>query len=294
MVLAANAPDFDVVCWLGGSTSYIQWHRNITHSLIAAPVMAVLAVAIVRLAGRKPVRWLAAWLIALLAVSSHLLLDLTNVYGVRLLLPFSGQRFHFDITPVIDFAIWAILLLGVAAPALTRLVGSEIGEKHPQAGNAGWAFTALMLFSIYDYGRSLLHDRAMAILDSHIYNGLAARRTAAFPTQNPLVWTGTAELSNALVQGPVDLRGTFRESDFETFYKGPRTPAVEAALLTAPFQAFLQFVQYPLWIVEPGRVTLYDLRFGNPHEPGFVASAIIDDANRVVDAVFSMGGTRPR
>ena len=118
LVLAANAPDFDIVSWLGGSVAYIQWHRHITHSLIAMPVMALLAVAIVRLLGRQPLHWVRAWVIAMLAVASHLLLDLTNVYGVRLLLPFSGRWFHWDTTPVIDLTIWAIVLLGIAAPAL--------------------------------------------------------------------------------------------------------------------------------------------------------------------------------
>ena len=93
MVFAANAPDFDIVSWFGGSASYLHWHRNIAHSLLAAPLMALLAVAIVRVMGREPVRWLRAWWIALLAVASHLILDLTNVYGARLLLPFSGTGF---------------------------------------------------------------------------------------------------------------------------------------------------------------------------------------------------------
>ncbi len=142
MVLAANAPDFDVVCWFGGNASYIHWHRNITHSLIAIPFMALLAVAIVRWAGRKEIRWLAAFLIAMVAVASHLILDLTNIYGVRLLLPFSGRWVHWDMTPVIDVTIWAVLLLGIAAPWFGRLVGSEIGEGKREAGEDGrwWLF----------------------------------------------------------------------------------------------------------------------------------------------------------
>src|ERR1700734_349313 len=167
MVLAANAPDFDTVSWLFGGATYIHYHRNITHSLIAMPVMALLSVALVRLIGWKPVRWLPAFWIALVAVASHLILDLTNVYGVRLLLPFSGRWFHWDLTPVIDLTIWAMLLLGVAATALGRLVGSEIGEHRKDAGKAGWAVTALFLLTAYDYGRSVAHDRAVAAMDSH-------------------------------------------------------------------------------------------------------------------------------
>lgn len=301
MVMAANAPDLDIVSWFGGSAFYLHWHRNITHSLLAAPVMALVAVAIIRVAGRAPLQWLRAWLIALVAVASHLLLDLTNVYGVRVLLPFSGHWFHWDITPVIDVGLWIIILAGVAAPALTRLVGSEIGEKHSTSGNAGWALTALSLFTIYDYGRSLLHDRALAIVDSHVYNGVAARRTAAFPTENPLLWTGTAEIYNAWVQGPVDLRGNFHASDFETFYKGEQTAAVDAATRTPEFRSFLKFVQYPLWQGAPAagrergtQVTLYDLRFGNPREPGFLAAANVNDRNEVTESKLSMTGSRPR
>src|SRR5437868_9722534 len=142
MMLAANAPDFDAVSWLAGPAAYIHLHRNITHSLAGLPVMALLSVAIVRVLGRRKIRWLPAFLIALVAVASHLVLDLTNVYGVRLLLPFSGHWFHWDLTGVIDLTIWAILLLAVGATFLGRLVGSEIGESRKSSGG-GWAIAAL-------------------------------------------------------------------------------------------------------------------------------------------------------
>jgi len=300
MMLAANAPDFDVVCWLGGNASYIHWHRNITHSLIALPVMALLSVAIVRWAGRKEIRWLAAFLIAMVAVASHLILDLTNTYGVRLLLPFSGRWFHWDLTPIIDLIVWAVLLLGVAAPWFARLVGSEIGERKREAGG-GWAVTALLLFGAYDYGRSVLHDRAVAVVDSRIYNGLTPRRTGAFPEANPLLWDGIAELSNAYVRVPVDLRGSFHPESGETFYKAERSPAIQAALHTEPFQRFLEFVQYPIWVADPApeleratRVRLVDLRFGTPNAPGFEAVATVTDRDQVADSNFTFGPPRPR
>jgi inner membrane protein len=299
MVLAANAPDFDAVSWFGGS-AYIHWHRNITHSLIAIPFMALLSVGIVRWLGRKQVRWLAAFLIAMVAVASHLILDLTNVYGVRLLLPFSGRWFHWDLTPIVDLIIWAVLLLGVAAPWFARLVGSEIGEKKREAG-AGWAVVALLLFSAYDYGRSVAHDRAVALMDSRVYNGLTPRRTGAFPEANPLLWDGIAELSNAYVKVPIDLRRNFRPESGETYYKAERSQAIQAAMQTEPFQRFLEFVQYPIWVSEPApepehatRVSLVDLRFGAPAAPGFEAVATISDRNQAVDSALTFGIPRPR
>ena len=286
MVVAANVPDIDVVSWLGGNAAYLHYHRNITHSLIAAPLMALLAVALVRMISKTPLRWRNAWIVALIAVASHLILDFTNVYGIRFLLPFSGRWFHQDIASVVDLGIWAILFLGVAAPFLTRLVGSEIGERNPNAGKAGLAVIALLLLAGYDYGRSLLHDRAVAIMDSHTYNGLGSRRVGAFPEQNPLLWTGIAELSNAFVEVPLDLRGSFHEADEQTYFKPPRTQSIEAALQTLPFQRLLEFVQWPLWILEPNRVSLVDLRFGTPSTAFFSATADFDDRGRLISSQF--------
>jgi inner membrane protein len=299
MVLAANAPDFDVICWFGGPVSYIRWHRNITHSLIALPFMALLAVAIVRVLGRKEIRWLPAFLIAMVAVASHLILDLTNVYGVRLLLPFSGRWFHWDATPVVDLAIWAMLLAGVAATGLGRLVGAEIGERQKGSG-AGWAVVALLFLSAYDYGRSVLHDHAVALMDSRIYNGAAPLRTGAFPRANPLLWTGVAELSNAYVEVPIDLRASFHPDAGETFYKAEQTAALTAAMETKPFQRFLEFVQYPVWVTGPAPdleratlVRLVDLRFGTPYAAGFQAVATVTDRNQVADSTLIMGVPSP-
>ena len=300
LVVAANAPDFDTVSFFLGSPTYILWHRNITHSIVAVPFMALLTVAIVRLLGRKPVRWLPAFLIAMVGVASHLILDLTNVYGVRLLLPFSGHWFHWDTTPIFDIGLWTILLLAVAATWFGRFVGSEIGERKPSQGR-GWAIAALVLFTAWDYGRSVLHDRVVATMDSQVFRGQKPLRTAAFPGENPLIWGGLAELSNAYVSDIIDLRERFRARSGATYYKAERSPAVDAAMQTLPFERFLQFVQYPIWITDPApdlehatEVRLIDLRFGTPGSPGFEAIATVSDRNQVVNSEFTFGPPRPR
>jgi membrane-bound metal-dependent hydrolase YbcI (DUF457 family) len=306
LVLAANAPDADVIGWLWGRPTWLHWHRNITHSLAGAPVMALLCVAAVALFARKEkVRWLAAFWISLAGIASHLLLDLTNAYGVRLLLPFSGHWSHLDLTPVVDLAIWAILLLGVVAPWFSRLVGSEIGERNPQRGNAGWAVAALLLLTGYDYTRSVLHARAVNMVSDRLYKKLAPRRAAAFPGANPLVWRGVAEMSFGYADVPVDLRTSFHPEDAVFYYKPPRTPAMYAAMQTYPFQMLLEFVQYPLWIIQPdidpekgntggSRVELMDMRFGTPMASGFSATALVDRDNHVQAATFGLGQVKVR
>src|ERR1019366_5685795 len=102
LLLAANAPDLDILTASGGSLNYLHYHRHLTHSLIAMPVMGILPVLLVRWAGRKPIHWAGAFAAAFLAVASHLLLDWTNSYGIRPFLPFSGQWIQLDLNNVVD------------------------------------------------------------------------------------------------------------------------------------------------------------------------------------------------
>lgn len=303
-ILAANAPDFDVITWFCGRDEWLRWHRNFTHALLGLPLMALLSIVIIRIAGRKAIRWWPAFLVAAICVASHLILDLTNVYGVRLLLPFSGEWFHWDITPVVDLTIWAMLIAGAFAPMLARLVSSEIGARGSSTG-AGWAMIALLALGAYDYTRSVFHERAVNLMDARIWNGLAPRRAGAFPQANPLLWTGIVELSNAYVEVPIDLRDGFHPLDGVTFNKATRGPSAIAAMGTKAFDIMQEFVQYPLWIVEPSadplpdgtsatRVVLMDLRFGSPAAPGFNANAIVDNRNRVLESSFAFGGARSR
>lgn len=105
-------------------------------------------------------------------------------------------------------------------------------------------------------------------------------------------------MSYGYVDIPVDLAATFHREDAVTYYKPPRTPAMQAAMATTPFQALLEFVQYPLWVVHPEdgatHVSLIDLRFGTPEEAGFAADATVDASNHVLKSSFGLGRLRPR
>ena len=88
LVVSANIPDIDFVAIARGPLYYFEQHRGITHSIAAAPVMALLSVLVACAFGRTMRGWAAAWGVACIGVASHLLLDWTNTYGIRLLLPF--------------------------------------------------------------------------------------------------------------------------------------------------------------------------------------------------------------
>jgi inner membrane protein len=301
LMLAANAPDIDFVSALGGSLSYLHYHRHWTHSLLAVPLIAILPVILVRFAGRLPVNWWKAWIASSIAVLSHLLLDLTNVYGIRLFLPFSGRWLHLDWTNVIDLWIWAISLLAIVGPLIGKLVGSEItsGAARVKHHGRGFAWFALSFVALYNGGRAVLHARAIAVLDSRVYQGAEALGVTALPhAVNPLHWGGLAETQGFWVSAAVDLPGDFDPTRGAILHKAAPEPAIEAARATATFQEFLRFSQSPLWRVTPvaqpesGRlVQVFDLRFGTPLSPGFAASAVVDGRLQVVEEEFTF---RPR
>ncbi len=279
LFLAANAPDIDVVSAFGGSLNYLHYHRHITHSLVMLPVLPLACVLVVRLVSRKPLNWLVAYFTAFIGVASHLILDLTNIYGVRLLLPFSGRWLRLDITNIIDFWIWGALLLAMFAPVLARLVNAEIGAATPSKGGAGRGFAifALLFLVLYNGGRYVAHARAVSTLESRIYSGSAPRRVAALA-----------------------LLGEFDPAAGHTFFKPDPSPALEAAARTTVFHEFLRFSQYPLWQIMPAeqadggtRVEAMDLRFGDPQKPAFVATVILDAHQQVIRQWFQFGRPQP-
>jgi len=298
LLVAANAPDCDIAALAGGPLNYLHYHRHLTHSLAALPVLALAAVALVRLAARKPVNWWGAWAAAAIAVASHLALDLTNAYGVRLLLPFSDRWLRLDLTNIVDLWIWAVVLVAVAGPFLARLVGSEIASANVKSRThgRGFAIFALAFLLLYNGGRSVLHGRAVTVLESWMYRGTAPLRVAAMPgAANPWRWRGLVETGDFYAVEDVDLLGNFDPEEAAIFHKAEAEPAVEAARRTAAFQEFLRFSQYPLLRVSPvaepenaRQVELTDMRF-----TGFVARAVVTGGGQVVESSFSFGRIRP-
>jgi inner membrane protein len=125
-LVAANAPDADIVAVYGGSWFYLKHHRGITHSIVGTLAIALIIPLLfyavgriyARLRGRQSSVRLGGLLIASLLVSaSHPLMDWTNNYGVRPLLPWDGRWFYGDLVYIVDPWLW--LSLGGASFLLT-------------------------------------------------------------------------------------------------------------------------------------------------------------------------------
>jgi inner membrane protein len=293
LMLAANAPDIDVVTGFPGSLNYMLYHRGYTHSLAMAPVMAVLPLLLARWIGRAEISW-RSYLACLAGVLSHLLMDWTNVYGIRLLLPFSSRWLHLDMTGIVDPWILAILFLALGAPALAGLVSSEIAGRKRAAPVAAWAWLALVGVTGYEGFRFVAHQRAVAVMSSYLYGGETAPVVAAIPnTLDPLRWRGVVEGDGFVLDIDYLLTEDYNPALGEVDYPTLKSAAIDAAKTTRPFQVFEQFNQLPFWKVQPAQsgkavqVELIDLRFGTPRDPGFaVATALVGPGGKVREARF--------
>jgi inner membrane protein len=133
-VLAANAPDADIVALIfGGRWAFLHHHRGITHSIVGSMALALALPLIFYLGDRllslirarppkvRPVGLLVA---SLIVTATHPLMDWTNNYGVRLLLPWSSRWFYGDFVFILDPFLWVVL--GGAAFLLTSKTWKQI------------------------------------------------------------------------------------------------------------------------------------------------------------------------
>lgn len=150
-VLAANAPDLDILATLGGKWFYLHHHRGITHSFVGTLALAILIpcffyivdLVVARIRKRPPrVRFLGLLVASLVVSASHPLMDWTNNYGVRPFLPWSGDWYYGDLVFIIDPWLW--LTVGGAAFLLTS---KRMGQT------VLWAILALVLTGLFLFVR---------------------------------------------------------------------------------------------------------------------------------------------
>ena len=112
----ALLPDIDVLI---GSDSdplvTLEFHRQFTHSLVAAPLGAALVAAVLWFSLKRRPDPAPLYVAALTGYLSAVLLDACTSYGTQLLWPFSDRRFSASIVAVVDPVVTLILLVALVA-----------------------------------------------------------------------------------------------------------------------------------------------------------------------------------
>ncbi|MGH9580878.1 MAG: metal-dependent hydrolase [Terriglobales bacterium] len=300
LVIAAELPDVDIFYNLAGPVTGFAHHRGFTHSLLGAPVDAVLALGLVygifrlRAAlGRppaRPPRWGVLFLYGWLSALVHLLLDFTTSYGVRPFIPFSYRWFSWDIVYIVEPVILVLLLMGLVVPGLFSLIQEEIGARRKATRGRGGAIFALaamvLLWGVRDYQ----HRRAIAALDSRIYHDAEPLRVGAFPYPvDPFRWHGVVETDAFYETMRVNSAVPDVEADGRTRlrYKPAESPALDAARNSSLGRVYLDWARFPVLEVEPldprqggYLVRFLDLRFiYNENDARPLAAAVELDGN---------------
>lgn len=292
LTISANIPDIDVASLAWGTVDYLRYHRGITHGLAFLPAMACVAVFVgLPFLRGIPKHWRRLFALAAIGSLTHLMLDWMNMYGIRLLLPFDATWYSLSYVNVMDPWIWGVYGLAIFWPVISGLVSSEIGARRP--GGRGIAIFALVFVTALIGVRAVLHNRAVALQQSRVYEGQPPRQVFAIPTAlNPWKWRGIVETKAAFHVSDVNLLLDFDPTTARVYYKPERIPAQEQVFSNRTFQTLLDFSPAVYFRIiaaadPPGavRVEAIDLRFGEGRSNRFRATALVDAGGRLIQTI---------
>lgn len=287
LLVGANLPDLDAFSYAWGNLTALEFRRGWTHGVLAMAVLpALLAGAmmawdrLVRRRGganrlRQPAHFGQLLLLSVIAVLSHPVLDLLNTYGVRLLMPFSGEWFHGDALFIVDPWMWLTLGIGV-------LLSRRLAARRPLQGRAVRserpARVALALVTAYALAMTALGAQTRAALAERLASeGVEARVLMAAPVPvTPL------RREVVVLRGGEYLRGPARAWDASGWTATDTVPVFgagalgEAAGASPAGQRFLGWSRIPYFEPVGGArgVRISDLRYASPGERSWASVEI--------------------
>jgi inner membrane protein len=309
MMLAAEAPDLDVLGSIKGPVFGFAHHRGFTHSFLGLVLVEAVVVGLMyliwRLRGRKikdpslPPRWGLLYLLSYLAGLTHIVLDFTNNYGVRPFWPLSERWYSWDIVFIVEPVMLILLIGALVLPSFFSLINEEIGARQKRPPGRLAATVALLgvvaLWGMRDYE----HRRAVNALEARLYDGAEPIRLSAYPYWlNPFRWYGVVETRDFFAQTMVDssLPDVDPDGQMRIRYKPEETPLTLAAKQSYVGRVYLDWAHYPVAETEPVEasepgyiVKFRDLRFDYPDSTRrsvLGASVRLDQNLKVVSQSF--------
>jgi inner membrane protein len=143
LVIASNLPDIDVAVY-ATPTLALSFHRGWTHGILALALLPLALTGALLLYERvrnRPngdrVDAKQILLLSYIGVFLHLLLDFSNSYGIRLLMPFSEHWFYGDALYIVD--PWLYLSLGL---------GWWLAKTNPRPARIGVTIAAVYVLAM--------------------------------------------------------------------------------------------------------------------------------------------------
>ena len=261
LMIASNLPDVDVLVFATGTPS-VAFRRGWTHGILADALLPPLLTAVMLfVASRRPttsgqpsVQPTQLLLLSYIGVFLHVLMDLLNTYGVRLLMPFSQQWFYGDVLFIIDPWLWLVLGTGVSL---------SIRRRAPNWSRTSLAVAAAYVLAMLVSARAArgeMIDRWHQV-EGQPPHALMVGPIPVTPLQRQLIIdAGDRYETGMFTWQPRNIR--FDQDDVP---KNDVDPRVAIARRAPNIRAFLIWSRFPFWTLEPvaggTRVTVGDMRF---------------------------------
>jgi inner membrane protein len=268
LIIGANLPDVDAACffWLDG-VEHLAFRRGITHGPPALVLLPLILAGLLwgfdrwqtqrgkRPEARLPVRFGWLYAMAFIGCLSHPFFDWLNVYGIRLLEPFSSQWFYGDTLFIIDLWLWVLL------------IGSVWWSRRREKARGDWmrparvGIAALLAYIGVNAGTTWIEKNSHSDTPVSGATVIASPLPLRGPLGRELI---TGEGGRYAIAGRVV--GDCRLPDF-----------TQARRSNAQLDAFLFWSRAPFAArAKDGSVILYDARFYDPRARGRFSVALPD------------------
>ncbi|MDX8392821.1 MAG: metal-dependent hydrolase [Mariprofundaceae bacterium] len=263
LVLLTMAPDADFVLKFISNTTYLEYHRGITHSLLILPLWTWLFYALLS----KTQASIPAWLIGA-AIAMHIGLDLITSFGTMVLAPISDWRAALDLMFIVDPLFTACLLLPLLAITVFRRQARALG------------IGALLLAASYLALTVWTHQQAMIVV-RHAHPHAISHAALPLPF-SPFHWRLIADYSDHYTHTGINLAPSFPGSaiffpdSFVQAYMPPLNAAEHLRWQTLPAMRGIKniemlpgvsfyrwFARFPILLEHDDKhLEFGDLRFG--------------------------------
>ncbi len=270
LIFSAIAPDFDYITYLWGTDVFLKYHRGITHGILALAVFP----AIMAFIFRNKCGFFYCYSISFLAYGTHLLMDLTNQYGTRILSPLDWNQYSLDLTFIIDPYISVGLLLCIIAGRVNKARAAVI------------AIATIILLTGYVGGRAYLQKETRQFLKTKV----DANTYKVYPLPNDFLrWWFIAKSGDEVKTGFADLF-TQKVCIHEKYNMNNNDPAVLESKKNRVVQSFLYFAKYPYAEVKREEkrtiVTWKELSYSFMAGEKFTAKVVMGKNGKVIEAYF--------
>lgn len=271
-LLGAVIPDGDIIMQVKGHCSYLKSHRGVSHSVPFSFLYAG-AITLLLFLLYPGASLLKLFMYAFYGCISHLILDITNSYGAKVLWPLSKKRLTIDLLLVYD-PLLIIFSLAIIIPTLRALI-------HP--------VITIALFASYLIFRSRMKIHVKKIIKENMNNEDGIISIRVLPSMIGLLkWHFVVKLSNKKIVGEVNiLPRSFKIIDVMEDLDNQLYNAVINTKIAEFFGEFTPIFHINCKkIVEGYEFSFTDLRYYMAKDFLHHATAVLDENFHLVSSLF--------